>query len=83
MSSSIWKVFRELTPAALIRSPEPALLGRWCHPLSHRHCDQARKADLANQDNSMIGPERPSTGEHNSVRNPARDPVTVFVYNYD
>ena len=45
-----------------IRAPTPAAstqLGRWCTPLYSETCDQARKADLANEDNSFGGPRRP------------------------
>lgn len=54
------------------------LLGRWCHPNSHAVCDQVRKADLANADNSYSSftPLKLSVKHR---RRFDRDPVSVFV----
>ena len=52
----------------------PVLLGRWCHPNSHPQCDQERKADLANQDNSFYLPS-PAPRRASRV---TRDPVSVL-----
>ena len=57
--------------------PPPMPLGRWCHPLSHARCDQERKADLANADNSCAGQAASSSPVTKPV--PERDPVSVFL----
>lgn len=58
-----------------------SLLGRWCHPLSHPKCNQNRKADLANLDNSFVAAWlSPTTADADSSPSPpaSRDPVSVF-----
>ncbi len=54
-----------------------ALLGRWCHPQSHKRCNQALKADLANSDNTFSVPRLPRATA--TARPSSRDPVSVFV----
>lgn len=57
------------------KEPEP-LLGRWCHPHSHRRCDPFRKADLANVD-SCMGTRLPANAPKRAVAE--RDSVSCFV----